>query len=155
MSKKPNFANRNKFLFQLYLSDTDVFEMFAKSFTFGGLTIGTQLVATPIRTYELPGTSRQTEDVVIDFYIDEDWDSYKQIFRWMQKIKNGRNTTQQYILAQAKLTILNTKFKEVFSIKLIDLFPYSLTTITFDTDDDTTPLMGQVVFKVNDMELAE
>jgi hypothetical protein len=154
--KKVNYANRNKFLFQVFFSDTKTFEFYAKSFTFGGLTLSTINVATPVRMYEIPGESYQAEDMVVDFNIDEDWVNYREIFKWMRRLKNPKSgNVDVKAICDAKITVLNSKFREIFSISIIDIFPISLTTLTLDTDDDGTPLLGQCLFKVNQMDIED
>lgn len=149
-----NFANRNKFKFLIHYPDQREFEFFAKSFTFGGLTLGMLSIPTPIRIIEYPGDSIQIEDMVVDFYIDEDWTTWIELFNWIKAIKSSTQALNNPLLmAGATLKILNTKYREVFQIELIDIWPYSLTTINLDTDDDTTPLMGQILFKCNDMNV--
>jgi hypothetical protein len=151
----PNFANRNKFKFLVHFDDTKSFEFFAKSFTFGGINIGTLSVPTPIRPMEYPGDSYSAEDCIIDFYLSENWESYIEMFQWLKRIKNGKTAIQNSLLfANMSLIILNTKYRDSFTISMIDCFPYSLTTINMDTDDTgTEPLMAQVLFKVNDYDI--
>lgn len=152
----PNLTNRNKFRFQINFSDTEYFEFFAKAFTFGGITLGVYQQPTPIRYIELPGDSFQAEDCVVDFFIDEDWKSYKEIFRWMKRIKSSSTMLQNpNLIADATLTILNTKYRNVFNIIMKDVWPYSLTTLNLDTDDDSSPLLGQVLLKVNDYDIID
>ncbi len=156
MTINPNYSNRNKFKFMVHFNDTKNFEFFAKGFTFGGLNIGTYIRPTPIRMMEYPGDSYEAEDIVIDFYIDEDWNSYKEMFRWLKRVKNGDNSLQDFLLfADLTITILNTKFRPIFNIVLKDCFPYSLTTINLDNDDDIAPLMGQILLKVNDYHIED
>lgn len=151
----PNFTNRNKFKFLVHFDDTKNFEFFAKSFTFGGINIGTIMVPTPIRTMEYPGDSISSEDAVVDFFIDENWQSYIEIFRWLKQVKNGSNAIQKPLLfADMSIVMLNTKYRDELTWVCKDCFPYSLTTLTLDTDDTgTEPLMGQVIFKVNDYDI--
>ena len=151
-----NFSNRNKFKVLIHFDDVNTFEMLVKSVTFGGMTLGNMIVPTPIRMLEYPGDSFQAEDAVIDFYIDENWNSFKELFRWMKRIKSTKTANQNPLLfANVTVQILNTKFRDTFNIVLVDCFPYSLTTINLDTDDDAMPLMGQVILKVNDMDIIE
>lgn len=153
---KVNYASRNKFLFQIFFSDTKTFEFYAKSFTFGGITLGTIIVPTPTRPYEIPGESYQAEDAVVDFNIDEDWKNYREIFKWTRRLKNPvSGNVDTKAICDAKLTILNSKYREIFSITMKDIYPISLTTLTLDTDDDGTPLLGQVLFKVNQMDIED
>ncbi len=151
-----NFSNRNKFKILVHFDDVNTFEMLVKSVTFGGITLGTTIYSTPMRNLEYPGDSFQAEDAVIDFYLDENWESFKELFRWMKRIKSTKTANQNpLLLADMTVQILNTKFRDTFNIILEDCFPYSLTTINLDTDDDAMPLMGQVIMKVNDMDIVD
>lgn len=99
-----NFATKNKFKIIIHYSESVKFEFFIKSFTFGGLSIGTYQVQTPIRPVYYPGDSYNVEDCIIDFYIDEQWQAYKEIFQWLKRIKNGENAIQRPLL-QANMTV--------------------------------------------------
>lgn len=155
-NKATNFSNRNKFKMMVHFGDTTTFELLVKSITFGGLTLGTYTLPTPIRNMEYPGDSYQAEDAVVDFYIDENWDAFKEIWRWMKRIKSSKTANQNPLLfGNITIQILNTKFRDAFNVVLEDCFPFSLTTINLDNDDDGMPLMGQVLFKVNDMDIID
>jgi hypothetical protein len=151
-----NFANRNKFKFLVHFPDTREFEFFAKAVTFGGINLGKMTIQTPFRQVEYPGDSFIAEDAVIDFFIDEHWEAYKEIFAWMKAIKNRTSgNVDPLLFSTMTLTILNTKYRDSFSIEMRDCWPFSLTTLMMDTDDDTSPLMGQVLMTVGDYEIIE
>lgn len=152
----PNFANKNKFRFLVHFPETRDFEFFVKGFTFGGLSIGTYQYNTPVRPIILPGDSFSADDVAVDFFVDENWESYKKILAWIKRLKNTKTGKQEIDLTcDISVMILNTKYRDSFNIILRDCFPYSITQMVMDTDDDAAPLISQVMFKINDFDIVD
>jgi hypothetical protein len=152
-----NFTNKNKFKFIVsFDGDSSNFEFFAKGFNFGGLSVGTTTFMTPIRGLNFTGDSFNVDDVSVDFLIDENWESYKELFYWLKRLKNSTTGRQELtLLAEISVTILNTKFRDSFSFVLKECKPYALTQVAMDVDDDNSPMMGNVVFKVGDFDIID
>lgn len=153
----PNFTNRNKFKILVSFPGMKNFEFFAKGLTFGGMNIGTYTQSTPIYMRQLPGDSFQADTAVIDFYIDENWEAFKEIFRWMKKLKDTRKTghIKPDYLAEITVTMLDSKYYEMFNYIMIDAWPNSITSMNLDTDDDISTLLGQAIFVVNDYDILD
>lgn len=152
----PNYTNRNKFKVIVSFPNMKNFEFFAKGLTFGGLNIGTYIQPTPIYQRQLPGDSYNADTAVIDFYIDENWQAFKEIFKWLKELKNTKTGVQKpHLLADITVIILNTKYQEKFSYIMRDAFPNSITSLNLDTDDDISVLLGQAIFVVNDYDIVD
>ena len=150
----PNFATKNKFKAQINFTDMRTFEFFIRMPQIGGINMGTYMHPTPIKMIEYPGDSINIDDVVIDFYIDEEWESWIEIFNWIKSIKSTATSFQDPLLkGDITIEILNSKFRPVFNMVLVDVWPYSLTAIALEVDDDTSPMMGQAIFKCDDIKV--
>lgn len=151
-----NFTNRNKFKVLVSFPDTKNFEFFAKGITFAGMNIGTYIRPTAVYNRQLPGDSFNADTAVIDFYIDENWQAFKEIFRWVKRLKSTKDIRQDVnAMADITVIIMNNKYHEIFSIKMIDAWPNSITSINLDTDDDISVLLGQAIFVVNDYDIID
>ena len=152
----PNITNRNKFQIIVSFPDTKNFEFFAKGITFGGMNIGMYNQTTSIYTRKIPGDSFEADTAVIDFFIDENWQAFKEMFRWMKRIKKTSDIRQDFnAMAEITVIIMNNKYKESLAYKLIDAWPNSITSISMDTDDDMSTLLGQAIFVVNDYDIID
>ena len=146
-----NFTNKNKFKIAIHNEHGKQLEFFAKSITFGGIQVGVTNVPTPVKSMKLSGSTYSCDDLGIDFYLDENWITYKELVKWLKQIRNG-NTIQSknMYLNDISVEILDTKYKHSFFIDCKDCFPSSITSISMDEDDDTTTIICHVDFSCND-----
>ena len=114
-----------------------------------------------------PGDKIQFGDLNLRFLVDEDLKNYMEIQNWIRGLgfpeslsqfdelekeatmpSNFGNNTGDDIYSDGTLQILSSNLIPKFQVMFSDLFPYSLSTITFDaTDTDIEYFTAEVSFK--------
>ena len=124
-----------------------------------------------MRDIPTPGDKIQFGDLSLRFLVDEDLTNYMEIQNWIrglgypEETKEFNDLTKKGILSDGKafgntkqdgddiysdgtLQILSSNLVPKFHVKFSDLWPYSLTTMTFDaTDTDIEYFTADVSFK--------
>ena len=117
----------------------------------------------------IPGDKIQFGDLSLRFLVDEDLKNYMEIQNWIrglgypeslqefQDLDDSGNLTDAFgffkqsrddIYSDGTLQILSSNLVPQFQVQFSDLFPYSLSTITFDaTDTDIEYFTADVSFK--------
>ena len=121
---------------------------------------------TYLRDIPLPGDKIEFGDLNLRFMVDEDLTNYMEIQNWIrglgypQSIKEYQDLEKkayiqlpfgqrrQDIYSDGTLQILSNNLVPKFQVIFDDLFPYSLSTVTFDaTDTDIEYFTAEVGFK--------
>ena len=121
---------------------------------------------TYLRDIPLPGDKIEFGDLNLRFMVDEDLTNYMEIQNWIrglgypQSIKEYQDLEKkayiqqtfgqrrQDIYSDGTLQILSNNLVPKFQVIFDDLFPYSLSTVTFDaTDTDIEYFTAEVSFK--------
>ena len=121
---------------------------------------------TYLRDIPLPGDKIDFGDLSLRFLVDEDLTNYMEIQNWIRGlgypervseyqdlekkayIKQTFGQKRQDIYSDGTLQILSNNLIPKFQVIFDDLFPYSLSTITFDaTDTDIEYFTAEVSFK--------
>jgi len=144
------------------------------------MTLGEAVQPTYLRDIPTPGDKIQFGDLSLRFLVDEDLTNYMEIQNWIRGLGFPENTDQfeeltkkgvlndgkaysykqsgDDIYSDGTLQILTSNLVPKFHVKFSDLWPYSLTTMTFDaTDTDIEYFTADVSFKytmytLNDLE---
>ena len=132
------------------------------------MDMGTATQPTYLRDLDIPGDKVQFGDLTIRFLVDEDLGNFMEIQKWLrglgypesdQDIVNlqklgpgdigGRYTNEGLnVFSDGTLQILSNNLVPKFQVFFKDVFPYSLSTITFDaTDTDIEYFTSEVSFK--------
>jgi hypothetical protein len=112
------------------------------------------------------GDKMEFEDFSLRFLVDENLENYMEIQNWMRGIgfpeslsqiydiqKKGKNMNMQSktmlnVYSDGTLIVLNSNNRSNFKVKFKDLFPVSLSTLTFDaTSSDVEYFTAEVTFK--------
>ena len=122
-----------------------------------------------LKDIPIPGDKLQFGDLSLRFLVDEDLKNFMEVQNWMRglgypeslaefadldesgqladafgKFKNARDD----IYSDGTLQILSSNLVPQFQVQFSDMFPYSLSTITFDaTDTDIEYFTADVSFK--------
>ena len=136
---------------------------YGNSINVPGLVLGTLEQPSYTRMIPRPGELLEFNDLRIRFLIDQGLENYTEIQNWMRGIgfpeslqeiydfqKDGPidNGGIQNLYSDGTLTILNGINRPMFSVNFKDIFPYSLSDITFDaTATDVEFLTAEVLFK--------
>ena len=121
---------------------------------------------TYLRDIPLPGDKIEFGDLSLRFMVDEDLTNYMEIQNWIRGlgypqsikeyqdlekkayIKQTFGQKRQDIYSDGTLQILSNNLVPKFQVLFDDLFPYTLSTVTFDaTDTDIEYFTAEVSFK--------
>ena len=121
---------------------------------------------TYLRDIPLPGDKIDFGDLSLRFLVDEDLTNYMEIQNWIRGlgypqsiseyrdlekkayIPQGFGQKRQDIYSDGTLQILSNNLIPKFQVVFNDLFPYSISTVTFDaTDTDIEYFTAEVSFK--------
>jgi hypothetical protein len=166
---KNQIKNRN-FLspvgFKFILNRCPKIAFFSNQANIPGLNLGTAIQPTYLKDIEIPGDKVTFNDFTLRFLVDENLENYMQVQNWirgigypesLQEIYDWQNNndnleqpdkSQLNLYSDGTLNILTSSQTPNFKIKFKDLFPVSLSDLTFDaTDTDIEYLTAEVTFK--------
>ena len=158
-----NFLSPTGFKFGLKRSPGVAF--FCNQANIPALDLGVAEQPSYLKDIPLPGDKMQFGDLNLRFLVDEDLVNFMEIQNWMRglgfpeslaefnDLKNeailgpmGKSTEDVY--SDGTLQILSSNLIPKFQVVFSDLFPYSLSTVTFDaTDTDIEYFTADVSFK--------
>ena len=130
------------------------------------LDLGIAEQPTWLKNIDVPGDKIQFGDLTLRFLVDEDLVNYMELQRWIRGLgypedmdeflklegesvmpSNFGNAGDQ-IYSDGTLQILSSNLVPAFQVVFTDLFPYTLSTVTFDaTDTDIEYFTADVSFK--------
>ena len=159
-----NFLSPNGFRFALRRSPQVAF--FCNQANIPDLTFGVATQATYLKDLPVPGDKIEFGDLNLRFLVDEDLGNYMEIQKWIRGLGYpdrlsefealeaqaevfGRYAKDQdNIYSDGTLSILSSNLIPKFQIFFQNLFPYSLSTMTFDaTQTDQEYFTADVSFK--------
>ena len=159
-----NFLSPNGFRFALRRSPQVAF--FCNQANIPDLTFGVATQATYLKDLPVPGDKIEFGDLNLRFLVDEDLGNYMEIQRWIrglgypesldefEKLEAQAEIFGRYVKDQdnvysdGTLSILSSNLVPKFQIFFRNLFPYSLSTMTFDaTQSDQEYFTADVSFK--------
>ena len=158
-----NFLSPTGFKFALKRSPGVAF--FCNQANIPALDLGVAEQPSYLKDIPLPGDKIQFGDLNLRFLVDEDLVNFMEIQNWIRglgfpeslaefnDLKNeailgpmGKSTEDVY--SDGTLQILSSNLIPKFQVVFNDLFPYSLSTVTFDaTDTDIEYFTANVTFK--------
>ena len=165
MSFANQIENRN-FLspigFKFTIAKNRKIDFFSNTARIPGITLGTAIQPNYLKMLDVPGDMLSYEDFIIDFLVDENLENYLAIHNWLTGLGFPESQTQfdnlvtnnegsedrklQY--SDGTLSILNSNYREIASVKFKDLVPTSLSSLEFTaTDTDINYFTAQVSFK--------
>ena len=159
-----NFLAPTGFKFALRRSPKVAF--FCNSANVPSLDLGIALQTNYLRDIPVPGEKIDFGDLTIRFLVDEDLGNYMELQNWIRGL-GFPETLQEFddlekepdvfgryarkgdnIYSDGTLQILSNNLVPKFQVFFNDLFPYSLTTHSFDaTDTDVEYFTAEVSFK--------
>ena len=168
-----NFLSPTGFRFSLRRSPKVAF--FCNQANIPAMTLGVTEQATYLKNIPVPGDKIEFGDLTLRFLVDEDLKNYMEIQNWIRGLgypdslaefdrldKEGEifgryAGDQDKIYSDGTLSVLTNSLVPQFQIFFKDLFPYDLSTLTFDaTQTDQEYFTADVSFKytiytINDM----
>ena len=115
-----------------------------------------------LKNIDVPGERLTYGDFTLRFLVDENMENYLAIYEWLTGLgfpesgKQFRDITTDVdgqrdpkeAFCDGTLRILNSNYREVAKVKFTDLFPTSLTSLSFDaTATDIQYFTAEVTFK--------
>ena len=173
-----NFLSPVGFKFGLKRSPAVAF--FCNEANIPSIDLGVAEQPSYLKNIPVPGDKIQFGDLSLRFLVDEDLSNYMEIQNWIRGLGYPENTesfqklTEKGVLNDGKaysykqsgddiysdgtLQILSSNLVPKFHVKFTDLWPYSLTTMTFDaTDTDIEYFTADVslkytIYRITDLE---
>ncbi len=176
----PPIENRN-FLspvgFKFALKRSPAVAFFCNEANIPSLDLGIAEQPTYLKNIPTPGDKIQFGDLSLRFLVDEDLKNYMEIQNWIRglgfpeslkeywdlsdegnkdiKVRFG-NMQGHNVFSDGTLQILSSNLVPKFQVVFNDLFPYSLSTVTFDaTDTDIEYFTADVSFKYTIYEVCD
>jgi len=159
-----NFLAPTGFKFTLKRSPAAAF--FCNQANIPSLDLGIAEQPTWLKNIDVPGDKIQFGDLTLRFLVDEDLVNYMELQKWIrglgfpESMDEFRKLEGEAVLpgnfgnagddiySDGTLQILSSNLVPSFQVVFNDLFPYSLSTITFDaTDTDLEYFTADVSFK--------
>ena len=116
-----------------------------------GISIGVATQTTPILQLPQIGSgSKQFNDLTMTFYIDEQWQTFKQIYEWFELVYNKEIIKKGIKEAEivGNLMLTDNFMKPVLTIRFDNLFPFTYTDINLGTTvSEADVLSFDVTFK--------
>jgi len=159
-----NFLSPNGFRFALRRSPQVAY--FCNQANIPDMTLGVAEQATYLKNIPVPGDKIQFGDLNLRFLVDEDLGNYMEIQRWIRglgypeslnefelleaqaEVFGRYSNDQDNIYSDGTLSVLSSNLVPKFQILFTNLFPYSLSTMTFDaTQTDQEYFTADVSFK--------
>ena len=168
---RPSQIENRNFLapvgFQFNLQRSPGTAYFCNQANIPDITLGVTEQPTYLRQIPTPGDMMDFGDLNIRFLVDEDLKNFMEIQKWIRGLgfpesvqefrdlaKSGARPEKSYklegedIYSDGTLQILSSNLVPKFNVNFKDLFPVSLTTLTFDaTDTDIEYFTADVSFK--------
>ena len=138
------------------------------------LDLGIAVQPTYLKDIDVPGDKIQFGDLNLRFLVDEDLVNYMELQNWIRGLGFPESTQEfrdlqkggllqgryaqdkQNIYSDGTLQILTSNMVAKFNVNFKDLFPTSLTTLTFDaTDTDIEYFTADVSFKYTIYDLTD
>lgn len=155
-----NFLSPTGFKFSL--SKTPKASFFCTSATIPDITLETVIEPYYLKNVDVPGEKIAYGDLTLKFLVDENLENYMAIHNWLTGLgypettqnfrdlvtnsDGQRDMSEQF--SDGSLSILNSNYRTSAIIKFKDLFPYSLTSLEFDTQNpDIQYFTAQASFK--------
>jgi hypothetical protein len=117
-------------------------------------------VPTPFKSVYITGNKLEYDDLQITFRVDEDLDSFFEIYNWLialgfpenfdqyKKVKDNPKGSPDTLYSDATLTILTSDMVPNLHVMFEDLFPTSISDINFSVSDtDVNYVDMTVTFK--------
>ena len=127
-----------------------------------------------LRTIPVPGDKIQFGDLTLRFLVDEDLVNYMELQKWIRglgfpdSLKDFADLEKEAVIkprfanrgdniySDGTLQILSSNLVAKFNVNFKDLFPVSLSTITFDaTDTDVEYFTAEATFKYTIYDLTD
>lgn len=139
---------------------------FTQSINIPGVEMPVANVPTMLNNYPLYGNKLKYRDVTVTFSIDENMSNYIEIYDWITGLTHPQSSDQYKELNNKELlkdtvkvsdgiiTVLTSSRNPNVEIRLINMFPISLTDVIFDSrEGNISPLQATAIFRITRFEI--
>ena len=180
-TRRPSQIENRNFLapvgFKFNLQRSPGVAFFCNQANIPDLNLGVAMQPNPLRDIPTPGDKIDFGDLNLRFLVDEDLKNFMEIQNWLRGLGypesvqeyrdldgegSTRGARKDYIqsghdiYSDGTLQILSSNYISKFNVNFKDLWPYSLTTLSFDaTDTDIEYFTADVAFKYTAYELTD
>lgn len=128
--------------FLLTFSRISTAQYFCQSVNLPGVSLGEINIPTPFLDMYSPGTKLSYDPLEMEFIVDEDLQSWKNIYDWFlsmadpdgfERREGSRELQSNKHFSDATLTILSALNNPIIRIQYVNVFPLSIGDIQFDT----------------------
>jgi hypothetical protein len=124
-------------------------QYFCQTVNVPGVVLGEVTRETPFLDMYSPGTKLKYEPFDIDFILDEELSSWKNLYNWFTSIadpdgfeqRDGLLSKQNEHLSDATLTILSALNNPVLRIEFRNIFPLTMSDLEFNTQLSADTIM--------------
>tara|TARA_R100000005_G_C4921177_1_gene154385 strand:+ start:59 stop:625 length:567 start_codon:yes stop_codon:yes gene_type:complete len=180
MSDLNPIENRNYLAptgFRFVIDRTPGVAYFCNSANIPSLDLAIANQPTYLKDIDVPGDKLSFGDLSIRFLVDEDLTNYMEIQNWMRGLGypedlkqihdlqrepgsnrawTERSRMMENVFSDATLAVMNSNNITNFYVKFRECFPYSLTSMNFDTTDtDVQYFTAEVAFKYTYYEITD
>lgn len=148
-----NFLSPNGFKF--VIKRLPEVEFMVQGVSLPGLSSSAIEQPSPFKNIMRHGDKLTYEDLVVDIRVDENMESYKEIYDWMVGLTKPETFTQYSTLktteglySDAALVVLNSKGNPKIEISFKDVFPISIGSLQFTTTSSSVDYIStNITFK--------
>ena len=135
------------------------------------LSLATQIQPSYLKDIDVPGEKLTYGDFSLSFLVDENMENYSILHKWLKRLgfaattedyqklitdKDGQRDPKE-AFSDGTLQVLSSNFQPIIQVKFVDLFPISLSSLTFDVSDTdiqyftAEATFRYTIFEINDM----
>ena len=153
--------------FRFVLSRSPEINYFVQNVTLPDMSIGAATMPTPFTRVPLPGDKVTFGDLSITFKVDENMVNFQHIYDWIAGLAKldsfnqytalqAGSSTGAGIVCDATLVVLTSAKNPNKQISFTNIFPTSLSGLTFDTTSgDVSYLQATVTFAIQKYQIIE
>lgn len=101
------------------------------------INMGSVLMPSPMLAYPIPGEKLNYTELAIDFIVDENYTSYKEVVNWLLEIASYRKehtqlSTLKEMFSDATLQVMSNNKNPIMTVDFVDCFPINVGDLSFD-----------------------
>ena len=157
-----SFLSNNKFDFTL--DRIPNFTFLVQSASLPSMSLASSNFQTPLANIQLPGTQLAFAPLIISFIVDENMESWYEIYNWMFQLGNPEEVNKignltavpgalNNIVSDANLIIKTNSNNPNWRVRFHDLFPTDIGEINFSTIDTQEFITSSATFAYTYYEL--
>ena len=149
--------------FKFALSKFPEVTYFCQAANIPGISVGAVEIATPMKATYFPGDEVNFEELSIRFVVDENLKNWLSIYDWIRALgtptdrdveQYAKRKNEDELTTEGTLTILTSNMNPQMHVRFHDLFPLSLSGISFDTGaTDVEYISADVTFRYDLYEI--